>query len=784
MKLPLLFRTLVGLALGGAAWSPCAFAQFNFTTYAGVAGQPGASDGAALSANFDNPTGIVRDAAGNVYVASTSGQTIRKIAANGTVTTLAGSHGQIGSADGTGAAARFSYPWGLAIDPAGNIYVADSGNHTIRKITPQGVVSTLAGVAGMADWVDGTGVAARFNHPSSLAVDTEGNVYVSDYANSVIRKVTPAGVVTTLAGTPGVFGHADGVGSAARFNYPDGLDVDDLGNVYVCDANNHVVRKIAPNGTVTTIAGTPNVAGMRDSIDGPALFDGPVGVVVEPQGSLLITDRGNHLIRRISLGGWVTTVGGQAGQSGTMDGPGTAARFSFLTGIVGDASGNIWVTDTFSHTVRRGGTAFLPDDYLVRPVVFNADLMRQRYPALAAFPDDDDLWAYFLVSGIYEGMHDTDFLPREYLASRPAKAQLYGTDWAAAAVGWYAHAHAPTASFTLSPSRALGDRIEVTVTVGDEDENYSFANLWVRTPNRGWLAIRADSSVVESAQLSAANSVANSVGTHTRNFTFSPSDGEGVYTFALAAVDRHGLRTNTPNQAVSVQANRAPTASLSVAGATQMNGTITVTVSVGDPDMNYSYANLWVRTPNRGWLAIRADNSVVQSDQLLAANSVATTAGTHTRSFTFTPTDGAGTYTFALAAVDAQGARTNAANQTVVVTSGSPPAASFSVAGSTQMNGTMTLTVNVSDADGDYSYANLWVRTPNRGWLAIRADNSVVQSDQLLAANSVATTAGTHTRSFTFTPTDGAGTYTFALAAVDAQGARTNAANQTVVVGP
>ena len=181
------------------------------------------------------PYGVAVDGAGNVYVADHGNDEIRKITPAGVVTTLAGAAGQAGSADGTGSAARFYDPAGVAVDSAGNVYVADAGNDEIRKITPAGVVTTLAGAAGQAGSADGTGSAARFYIPHGVAVDGAGNVYVADTENDEIRKITPAGVVTTLAGAAGSIGSADGPGSAARFFQPYGVAVDSAGNVYVAD---------------------------------------------------------------------------------------------------------------------------------------------------------------------------------------------------------------------------------------------------------------------------------------------------------------------------------------------------------------------------------------------------------------------------------------------------------------------------------------------------------------------------------------------------------------------
>ena len=200
------------------------------------------------------PTSVAVDAKGSVFVTDNAGASIRKIAADGTLSTFAGKKGVTGGADGTGAAASFATPRGIAIDGDGNLYVADEGNSNIRKITPAGVVSTLAGAAGQAGSADGTGAAARFAAPRGLAADAKGTVYVADTDNHTIRKITPAGVVTTIAGKPGESGAADGKGAAARFNEPRSVAVDAAGNVYVADTGNAAIRQITPAGVVTTVA--------------------------------------------------------------------------------------------------------------------------------------------------------------------------------------------------------------------------------------------------------------------------------------------------------------------------------------------------------------------------------------------------------------------------------------------------------------------------------------------------------------------------------------------------
>jgi len=297
--------------------------------------------GGGNPAEFNSPSGVAVDASGNVYVADTNNHRIRKITLTSReVSTIAGS--TEGFADDAGTSAKFDWPSGVAVDAAGNVYVADFYNHRIRRIIlTSREVNTLAG----------GGNPAQFNHPVGVAVDSSGNVYVADYGNHRIRKITlTSREVNTLAGS-GTAGSADGLGTAAQFRNPTGVAVDAKGNVYVADFSNNRIRKITSGGEVDTLAGT-GTPGSKDGAGTSAQFNEPTGVALDAEGNVYVADSGSHLIRKITPEGVVSTIAG-SGTAGFKDDAGTEAQFNTPKGVAVDAEGNIYVADHYNHRIRK-----------------------------------------------------------------------------------------------------------------------------------------------------------------------------------------------------------------------------------------------------------------------------------------------------------------------------------------------------------------------------------------------------------------------------------------------
>ncbi len=312
------------------------------------------------------------DSQGDIYLVELLGNRVRRITPDGTVSTLAGT-GAPGYADGPGSTAQFSGPESLDVDDQGNVYVADSANHRIRVIGPDGTVSTLAGV-GEAGYRDGPATQAQFHYPTGVAVDTAGVVYVADLGNNRIRAISPDGTVTTLAGS-GERGFKDGPPDQAEFDGPYRITVDVGGNVYVADAivaerrGNHAIRRIAPDGTVTTLAGTGR-PGLADGAAAEAGFYFPKGVAVDEAGNVYVTDSSTERIRVLTPQGMVYTLAG-SGTTGHADGAGPEAAFFWLSGMALDGAGRLYVTEAFSNRIR---IIRLPESLVAAPPSPTPDL--------------------------------------------------------------------------------------------------------------------------------------------------------------------------------------------------------------------------------------------------------------------------------------------------------------------------------------------------------------------------------------------------------------------------
>ena len=315
------------------------------TTFAGSA-TGGFANGVGAAAQFNNPIGIATDAQGNIYVSDSFNNRIRKIGSDGTVTTIAG-NGTAGlTPSGPAADAEFYGPQGLAVDASGNIFVADFGNNVIRKISTAGTVTTFAG-NGIAGYVDGAATVAEFNGPAGLAFDKQGNLYVADNNNNMIRKITAAGVVSRVAGTK-TPGYVNGTvntttGVYTSFRSPNGLVLDAAGNIFVADLGNNAIREITPAGVVTTIAGGPGQT---------TLLGSPGALAMDAHGNFFITDESGRVIE-LNSSKVLYPLAGTTNVAGFADGTGVVAQFNTPQGICVDASGNIFVADFNNNRIRK-----------------------------------------------------------------------------------------------------------------------------------------------------------------------------------------------------------------------------------------------------------------------------------------------------------------------------------------------------------------------------------------------------------------------------------------------
>jgi len=318
------------------------------TTFAG-SGTASFADGQGIAASFYQPIGIAIDPLSNLYVSDTYNQRIRKITPSGLVTTIAG-NGTAGYFNSLGKGASFDLPMGLTLDSSSNIYVCDYNNSVIRKITPAGVVTTFAG-SGTPTFLDGNGTSASFNLPTGIVLDSTGNLYVADNANNRIRKIDTSANVTTIAGNGSAI-YTDGFGISASFNNPFSIAIDKNNNLYIGDRYNYRIRKIDPSHNVTTIAGD-GTNGYLDGNGTAATVGWVEGLCVDSTNTIFFTEFFSKIIRKISPSGTVSTISGQPNVNGNTNGMGLSALFNIPANIVADSTGILYLCDYYNNTIRK-----------------------------------------------------------------------------------------------------------------------------------------------------------------------------------------------------------------------------------------------------------------------------------------------------------------------------------------------------------------------------------------------------------------------------------------------
>ena len=315
------------------------------TSFAGT-GSQGDSNSFAESSDFNFPTASIFDSNNNLLVVDRGNHKIKKIDSSGNVITIAGT-GVLGSLDGSISVATFNYPSSIVEDSQGNLFVCDQSNHKIRKIDTNGIVSTFAGT-GVGGFLDGTGNSAQFYYPDEITIDALDNIYVADFYNNRIRKITPLGDVSTIAG--GIIGDLDGIASLARFKWPTGIFLDDSGNIYITDYGNHKIKKLDSTGNVTTIAGS--VSGDENGTGLLAKFKNPTISTIDNFGNIFVSDFGNNKIKKIDPAGNVTTFAGE-GTIGSRDDELLLATFNQPSAVAFDSNGELFITDYGNHKIRK-----------------------------------------------------------------------------------------------------------------------------------------------------------------------------------------------------------------------------------------------------------------------------------------------------------------------------------------------------------------------------------------------------------------------------------------------
>ena len=310
-------------------------------------------------ATLVSPCGLALDKDGNFLITDIDRMMVFKMTPQGALSVIAGLPGMVGSANGPSSRATFNFPTNVVVDKEGNLIVADAENSAVRKISPTGMVTNILDDQRRINLITANGsvtlLPAPLDFPSGLAVDAAGNIFVADPVNNVVSKISSKGEVSTVAGKPGVDGAVDGKAAEVRFGLPRAVAVDPAGVLYVADEEYNTIRKVAADGSVTTLAGNPNLpegAPGRDGTGIGATFVSPRGLTLDAKGNIYVADTNGHTIRKITPGGIVSTLAGTAGVTGGADGHGSAAQFGGPAGLAVDGSGNVFVADSGNNTIR------------------------------------------------------------------------------------------------------------------------------------------------------------------------------------------------------------------------------------------------------------------------------------------------------------------------------------------------------------------------------------------------------------------------------------------------
>jgi sugar lactone lactonase YvrE len=325
-------------------------------TVAGNGAPTFSGDGGSATLAALNPAGVAVDSSGNLFIADNLNNRIRKVTPAGIITTVAGNGSRDFSGDGGAAtSASLGSPNGVVVDRSGNLYISDNLNNRIRKVTPAGIITTVAG-NGSSGWTGDGGPApsASISSPSGIAVDQSGNLYIADLGNLRVRKVTSTGIITTIAGN-GTFGFSGDGGPAtlAALRSPKGVAVDAGGNLFIVDTGNNRIREVTPAGIITTVAGNGSATFSGDG--GPATMTAvnPAGVAVDAGGNLFIADSGNNRIRKVTSAGIISTVAGDGSLAFRGDGgPALSAELN-AAGVTVDTGGNVFIVDTANNRIRE-----------------------------------------------------------------------------------------------------------------------------------------------------------------------------------------------------------------------------------------------------------------------------------------------------------------------------------------------------------------------------------------------------------------------------------------------